>query len=207
MKLKLDQKAIKEALANPATMGLTLAFILEYEFDPGELYGTHEQDSLDPMTVIRYMEDRYQQDIPPALENRIQAILVLRTTDGFEKNPMAFTAITLALYDGYLGDVTTGVFEDLDLEEVLWGVFESACIDPQLGQFHDDVGLLILDVASQPEEPQEEDQGANVSDVLRLMDLVQSQMTQIGVPAEIQDKVMSRGQAALDGVAESVQPV
>lgn len=214
MKLSLNQAAIPELLIDTATMGLTLSFILESEFDIEDLYGSRDKDHLDPLAIIQHLEHKFRLDLPSAVENRIQAALVLRTTQGFENDVMIFTGIVLALYDGYLGDLVTGVLEDLNIEEVMWGIFEAACIDPQLGQLCPEVTALVLDAVLAPEDVEPEgDAGGydalptsdDMSDVSRRMSSLQDQLLRLGVPASIVDAVMERGQTAMSNAAQSAQ--
>lgn len=215
MKLPLKQDSIPAILADPETMGLTLSFILESEFEPDVLYGNRDHDHLDPLVVIQHLEHKFRVDLPPALENRIQSVMMLRTTQGFENDVMVFTGIVLSLYDGYLGDLVTGVLEDLNVEEVMWGIFEAACIDPQLGQLSPEVTATIMDVMLEPEDTEVDPDAVgydalpvaddDMSDVARRMSLLQEQMLRLGVPASVVDVIMERGQTAMTNAAESAQ--
>lgn len=196
--IRLDTEAIKNALDDPATLGLTLAVILESTFDPAVLYGGREHDPLDVITIFQTLEETYGADLPPALENRIQASMLLRTTAAFENDVRSFVAVALSLADGYLGDMPTGVMEDVDIGDALWAVFEAACIDPDMQPLSEPVEMHIMDIEAEPAEVDVSGEPMDdMGDVLRRMDVLRQQLLQLGVPASLIDALFERGTAAL----------
>ena len=160
--------AVKAALDDTATMALPLTIILEASFDLDDLYGSSEQDRLDPLTVLSELEERYGLRLPEAVENRIQAILLLRTTTSFENNPEAFTGVVLALTEGYLGDLVTGMMETLLARDILWGLFEVAMIDPYVKPLSPAV-LRLIEVSAADDEESEEDGVEDFQEKLEVM--------------------------------------
>lgn len=196
--IRLDSEAIKVALSDPATLGLSLTVIMESTFEPAVLYGSKEHDPLDVITIMQTLEENYGVSLPPALENRIQAIMLLRTTAAFENDLRAFVAITLSLADGYLGDMPTGVMEDVEIGDALWAVFESACIDPGMQPLSAEVETHIMELEAAPAETNDAGEAEDdMGDVMRRMDVLQQQLLALGVPASIIDTLFERGSTAL----------
>jgi hypothetical protein len=190
-KLNIDMDKAMELLASPKAFGLSLMFIVENLIDPSDLYGGGSGEALDPLTI----RDTIQSvtggvDMPEAVLNRIMAGVTLRTTPYFEQLPEVFTGICLALYDGYLGDMITGIMEEMDSDEMIWGLFEATCIYPGLEEPSAAVQKLMQSVLQTPEDNPDGDQGDAF--MPRLMAL-EEQLHELNVPTEIISAVLARG--------------
>lgn len=188
--------AVKAALDDTATMALPLTIILEASFDLDDLYGSSEQDRLDPLTVLSELEERYGLRLPEAVENRIQAILLLRTTTSFENNPEAFTGVVLALTEGYLGDLVTGMMETLLARDILWGLFEVAMIDPYVKPLSPAV-LRLIEVSAADDEESEDD---GVEDFQEKLEVMRRQLQDLKVEPDDVQRFFDHGMKAIEDV-------
>jgi len=206
--LQIDQDAASELLANPEAFGLTLSIILEATIDPIILYGLDDGEPLDSLTIFHELERRYRVSIPEAVENKIQAVMTLMVTEAFENDPTAFTAVALAFTEGYLGDLVTGILEELDSQAVLWTLFEAAAIDPHLKPLSDPVRKLIVEVMSEPDdaggvlmgeesdEPDVEPEDP-MQEFMETMQELKAQLDALQVSKQIVDQLLNRGLAAM----------
>ena len=190
--LRLNDQQIKKALEDPDTRGLVLTFIAEYVVEPELLYGP---DALDAVTLFRELETRFNTPLSEAAENRLQAMLLLRSTTGFEADPVAFTAVALALVDGQLGDLVAGGMEDISSDEALWAIFEAVCIDPHISRFEPAVTEYITELMADTTGGEDSD-----GDITEEIQELQRQLAAIGVPSNTIDTCLDRGMAALDAL-------
>lgn len=206
--LDINRDAASELLLNPEVFGLTLAVILEATFDPDVLYGLETGEPLDPLTIFHELERKYRVQLNEAVQNKVQAVLVLQTTEAYENDPLAFTGVTLALTEGYLGDLVTGTMEELDGPSVMWSLFEAAAIDPYLRPLGPDVQQLAYDSIMLPEDP-EGDDGEEVADPMQeFMDqlgLLRAQLRTLEMSQKLANQLIQRGLAALPDVDEQNQ--
>jgi hypothetical protein len=190
MPIALNTDKAAELLETPTGFGLSLMMIAESVFTPEVLYG-EDGNSLDPLTLVDTLRERLQlQAVHPTALNRIQAGITLRTSHAFEQEPLAFAGVCLALYDGYLGDLVTGEMEDLDADEATWGLFEAACIDPQLGEPSPEVVRVLMQSMSQPEDPEA---GEPDDEFTPRVQQLHQQLQDLGVPLDVIDSILERG--------------
>lgn len=192
--LQVNQDAAAELLENPETFGLVVALILDATIDHAVLIGLNDGEPLDALTVFHEMERRYSVTLPESIQNRLQAVLTLWTTEAYEVDPMAFTGITLALTEGYLGDLVTGEMEELDSQAVMWSLFEAAAIDGHLLPLEPDVQNLIVSVLEEPGEDDGEDPAA---EMLENIEELRSQLLRLDIPRSLIDDLIQRGLDAL----------
>lgn len=207
--LQINQDAASELLTNPEAFGLTLSIILEATIDPIVLYGLDDGEPLDSLTIFHELERRYRVKIPEAVENKIQAVMTLMVTEAFENDPTAFTAVALAFTEGYLGDLVTGILEELDSQAILWTLFEAAAIDPHLRPLSDPVRKMIVEVMSEPQDDTggilmgEEGDVAEVEpedpvqEFMETMQELKAQLDALQVSKQIVDQLLNRGLAAM----------
>lgn len=194
--VSLRREAVAKKLDDPETYALVLAVILEDTFGVAVLYG---DDELDPLTIYTHLEETYRVRLSESVCNRIQAVLTLNGTSAFENSPEGFTAVTLALTEGHLGDMVAGIMEEVDLDAMLWAVFEASCIDPVMGPLAEPVSRLILEAANDIGDVEEAPEGSeeDPEPVAEEMAHLARQLAEVGVPARNIDQMLNRGREAL----------
>lgn len=121
----LDHAACGELLANPDTTATALHTILLTAYGD-DLYGADGGGQIDPVLLWTLLREDFSVTVPEENENRINALMLGVGTDAFYQDLRAFRAICMALYDGDMGDLVSGMLEQVTLSEILWGVFEVA---------------------------------------------------------------------------------
>lgn len=202
--LDINPAAAAEMLANPETFGLTLSVILEATIDASILWGGETGEPLDALTVFQELERKYKVDLPEAVQNRIQAVMTLQVTEAYETDVLAFTGITLAFTEGYLGDLVTGTLEELDSQAVLWSIFEAAAIDPYLRQLSPAVTQLVYANLAAPEDVEEAEEDPMV-EFMDTLSQLQEQLRTLEMSQQLADQLIQRGLAALPDVDEQEQ--
>ena len=110
-------QACAKLIREPSTLTLPLLTILL------EAYGEYLFD-MDPVELYLDIEEDFHARLTEEGENRVQAGLMAMTTDLFYKDPLVTRSVALAMFEGDLGDMVTGVLEEIDMSEVLWAVYE-----------------------------------------------------------------------------------
>jgi hypothetical protein len=207
--LEINRDAAAELLLNPEIFGLTVAVILEATFEPAVLYGQDTGEPLDALTIFHELERKYRVQLNEAAQNKVQAVMTLHTTEAYENDPLAFTGITLALTEGYLGDLVTGTLEELDGPAVMWSLFEAAAIDPYLRQLGPDVQQLAYDALMLPEDSEDADGVEDIADPMteftEQLQLLQKQLRTLEMSQKLANQLIQRGLAALPDVDEQNQ--
>lgn len=171
-----DVRRCSELLESTETLATVLhAIVLTaygeqiYSVDPVELYATIEED--------------FNCTLPVEAENRLQALFLAITTDAFYQDVEAFESICDALHSGDIGDAVEGLFEQLTMPELLWGLYEVELNREDSEQFSAAVGALIAEV-SQREYSENGFQYAD--DGLEEMKVdLHTQLRKLGVPEEV----------------------
>lgn len=114
---KFDVQACAKLIREPDTLTLPLLAILM------EAYGEYLFE-MDPVELYLTIEEDFHARLTEEGENRVQAGLMALTSDLFYTDPLVTRSITLAMFEGDLGDMVTGVLEDVEISEVLWAVYE-----------------------------------------------------------------------------------
>lgn len=156
-KLKVDLKIAGDLFANPETSATVLhALILNAYGD--DVYGDPEEGipPMDPIELWASIDEDFRTRIHENNENKLNALVMAVSSDAFYFDPQVFVAVCMALYDGDLGDMVSGVMEDLTLPEILWGIYEVELNRDDQPEFAPSVARLIdAAIASEAEERDE----------------------------------------------------
>jgi len=185
-----DKRVAGELLEDPDTFATTLLTILLAAYGEGVM-------GWDPLEVYAAVKDDFRVVIPEENENRLNAIQLALTTGAFYSDPLAFRAIASALADGDIGDVATGVLEDLTVPEILWAVFEVGLLLENEPELSPQVEAVIQ---AEVDDEAQDDEILDPEDVLpyhevgltRMKIELMSQLQRLGVKAaelaELMDK-------------------
>lgn len=154
-------KTAAEALADPDTCATVIHLILLSAYGDA-LYGTDEQEPIDPVELYALVKEDFRVEMPEDNENRLQALLLGIATNDFFEDPEAFAAVSQALFDGDLGDLVNGIMEEPSLFEVLWATYEVALNRDDEPEFSPSVKRYIAQVAGH-EADEAEGQGQDFS--------------------------------------------
>jgi len=121
------KKQAADLLRDESTYGVVLMAILLVEYG----YSIFAKDVLE---VYQDVKEDFDAILSEEGENRLNAMLLATTTDGFYTNVDIFDAICTSLYDGDLGDLVDGLMEPTTVPEMLWAYYEVGLIydAPQL---------------------------------------------------------------------------
>jgi hypothetical protein len=86
-------------------------------------------------------------EISVSCENRVNALWLAMSGDGFYENPEIFTAVCSALFDGDIGDPLDALTDELGVEEVLWACYEISLWHGELDEFDPRVARVIARVS------------------------------------------------------------
>ncbi len=123
LSIKPDDKVIRGLLADPDTQALVLLTILLHLHGEG-VFGSKDVGQLDPAEMWADTNALTGTWIPETSENKVLALITAVEDDAFYTDEVIFTSVVNALYDGDLGDMINGIFEEPSIVEVMWGVVE-----------------------------------------------------------------------------------
>lgn len=110
----LDPKVVFRLLEDTSTFATILHIILLQRYGK-DIY------SEDPLELFLRLKDDYGVTIPEDNESKINAILLVTSTDIFYEEPEAFRAICNTLTEG---DPGIDMLDDLTVAELFWGTYE-----------------------------------------------------------------------------------
>lgn len=122
--LRLDRALCAELLESPDTFGSVILAIAELTFGTEVVWGSEVEEPVDPLTLIRLLEDKFGIRLPEQSENKMNALLTCVLTNAFAENPDAFRMSAMALADGDTGDVSDTLLDNPTLDEIQWAEFE-----------------------------------------------------------------------------------
>jgi len=137
-------------------------------------------DAMDPSEMWAEFNSQYGTWVTEEGENRLNAIIAGLQGGAFWRDLTTFMSVTTALFDGDLGDLVTGGFEDLNATEIMWSVLEM-----ELAWDSDDTPEFSLDVREYIEDAlreEQEDQVENSKAVEKNYLFALRQMQNLGVP-------------------------
>lgn len=117
-------------LASDTTFAFTLMTILLAYYDQ-EVF-----DEEEPEALFSRIEDDFNIKLSEEVENRINAALLVMTSDLAYTQVAAFKSVALALADGNIGSIPQGGDEELNAAEILWAVTEIGLLN---GESFDEV--------------------------------------------------------------------
>jgi len=178
--VKLDEGEIRLALGDADTPGLLLFTIVLWTFGPA-VFGDAENEvgPMDPSEMWAGLNERYGTWVTEEGENKLNAILAGITGGMFWTDSEVFRAVSTSLYDGDLGDMVSGEFEDLTALEIMWAMLEMELVwDGDAPEFSWRVQAVIDEVLSQ----EQDDQSVNLEAVDEAYKDMLDQLLQLGVP-------------------------
>jgi len=119
-----DLKSVyAQLLDDDGTQALVILTILLRLFGDA-VFGSDDTPQLDPAELWADVNEAVGVWMPEENENKTLALITALESDAFYSDPVVFSSVVNALYDGDLGDMINGVFEVPTLTEVMWGVTE-----------------------------------------------------------------------------------
>lgn len=123
MSFPFDKDAASQLLSDDETFAFTLMTILL------AAYGEEVFEENEMAVIFANLEEDFSCKLSEETENKINAAITVMTTDLFYTNPNVFTATTLAFTDGDIGDIPTGVMEEINVPAALWTIFEVSLLN------------------------------------------------------------------------------
>lgn len=142
----IDTQVARELLIDPDTTGtelLCIAADLFREPDGGNSLFDEYGEPVDPTVIWTALNEHYDVWVSEEGENRLNAVILALTGDGFYTEPEIFMSVCNALYDGDIGDPLEMAMNDIGIEEVLWGIFEVEMLRDGPGEFSPAVRAMI----------------------------------------------------------------
>lgn len=142
-----DIKISGDLLANPNTAATVLHMIVLQAYGDA-LYGDGDTDPMDPVELWLAIQEDFRTRVPEENENRLNALMLAMSTDAFYEDPVVFRSVCMSLAEGDLGDQVEGFMEELELSEMLWGVYEVELNRDDRMEFEPDVEEIIDEAIS-----------------------------------------------------------
>lgn len=122
---QLDFGKCRVALGDPDTPGMVLLTIVLWAFRE-RVFGDPEQgvEPMDPAEMWAEVNELFDTWVTEEGENKLNALMIALTTPGFYNDVETFCAVSNALFDGDLGDMVGGVFEEPSVIEMMWATLE-----------------------------------------------------------------------------------
>lgn len=130
LKFKPKRSIAAKMLASDTTFAFTLMTILLAYYDQ-EVF-----DEEEPEALFSRIEDDFNIRLSEEVENRINAALLVMTSDLAYTQVAAFKSVALALADGNIGSIPQGGDEELNAAEILWAITEIGLLN---GESFDEV--------------------------------------------------------------------
>lgn len=98
----------------------------------------------DPLLLFRELEEYTGlPELSTDVENRVNALLLLLTHDGFYEDPVSFIAVTNTINNG---DPDVDEWEIPSMEDVVWAITEVAYLDESPPEFSTEVSQVIAEI-------------------------------------------------------------
>jgi len=182
--VELDKGAIRVALGDSDTPGIVLFTIALWTFGDAVMGNPEEGvEQMDPSEMWAEFNSQYGTWVTEEGENRLNAIITGLQGGMFWTDLDTFMAVTTALFDGDLGDLIGGGFEDLNAIEIMWAILEMelAWDSEDTPEFSFRVREYIEDALRNEQEDQVENSKAVEKNYLFAL----RQMQNLGVPNSI----------------------
>ena len=179
---QLDFGKCRAALGDPDTPGLVLLTIVLWAFR-ARVFGDPEQDiePMDPSELWAEVNELFDTWIPEEGENKLNALMLELTTPGFYNDVEIFCAVANALFDGDLGDMVDGVFEEPSVIEMMW-----ATLEVELARDDNDeappFSVKVKDFIAKKMREEQEDHSEHAAAVNEVFVDMMDQLRDIGVP-------------------------
>lgn len=130
LKFKPKRSIAAKMLTSDTTFAFTLMTILLAYYDQ-EVF-----DEEEPEALFARIEDDFNIKLSEEVENRINAALLVMTSDLAYTQVAAFKSVALALANGNIGSIPQGGDEELNAAEILWAITEIGLLN---GESFDEV--------------------------------------------------------------------
>lgn len=122
---RLDKNKCRPVLADPDTPGFVLLTIALSTFG-ARVFGDEDAgiEAMDPAEMWAEFNETYGTWVSEEGENKLNALITALSSMDFYKDLTTFMAVSNALYDGDLGDMINGVFEEPSVIEMMWATLE-----------------------------------------------------------------------------------
>ena len=191
---KFDWKDCRALLESPDTHGSVVLSILLAAYNKDMLtllseYGGAPDEDIDIVDIYLMIEEDFRVVMPVELENKLNAIMTALASDTFYQDVVVFRSVCTALYDGDLGDMISGVFEELTVPEILWAVYEVGLVRDDESEFSPKVQAEIDEIIAEEAESNDElDSESVVPYYVRFLGEMKQSMVeqyqQLGVPRD-----------------------
>jgi hypothetical protein len=180
--VKLDEGKVRIALGDEDTAALVLLTIALNAFGD-ELFGDPEKSlpGMDPAEIWAGLHEMYGTWVTESGENRLNAIMLGLEDGGFWRDRQVFVAVATALFDGDLGDLINGGFEDLTTTEIVWAMLEMelAHDDPDGAP---DMSLHVQDYVTEALRKESEEQDNMLVEIAHTFKSMMEQLRGLGIP-------------------------
>lgn len=121
----LDIGKCRVALGDPDTPGFVLLTIALWTFKD-RVFGDEEADveQMDPAEMWAEFNEVFGTWVTEEGENKLNALITALSSPAFYTEVETFMAVANALFDGDLGDLVDGVFEEPSVIEIMWATLE-----------------------------------------------------------------------------------
>jgi hypothetical protein len=180
--IQIDIGKARVALGDPDTYAFVLLTIAMWAFGD-EVLGDPEEgiEPMDPSELWAGLNETFGTWVTEEGENKLNALMLALQGDLFYRDIEVFSAVSQALFDGDLGDLVNGTFDDLSTVEIMWATLEvELAREDEDGppQFSDAITDMINRLLLTEQENHDEDIGMVRSEYYKLLD----QLRAIGVP-------------------------
>lgn len=180
--LPLDVGKARVALGDPDTPAFVLLTIAMWAFGDEVLGDPAEGvEAMDPAELWAGLNEVFGTWVTEEGENKLNALLLALQGDLFYRDVEVFQAVCQALFDGDLGDLINGVFDELTAVEIMWAVLEVELArqdEDGPPEFSSGITDLINQVLLIEQEDHDEDTGMVKQEYYKMLD----QLKEIGVP-------------------------
>lgn len=180
--IQIDIGKARVALGDPDTCAFVLLTIAMWAFGD-EVLGDPETgvEPMDPSELWAGLNETFGTWVTDEGENKLNALMLALQGDLFYRDIEVFSAVSQALFDGDLGDLINGTFDDLSTVEIMWATLEvELAREDEDGppQFSDAITDMINRLLLMEQENHDEDVGLVRAEYYKLLD----QLREIGVP-------------------------
>lgn len=180
--IQLNVGKARVALADPDTPAFVLLTIAMWAFGD-EVLGDPATgvEAMDPAELWAGLNEQFGAWVSEEGENKLNALMLALQGDLFYRDTEVFQSVCQALFDGDLGDLINGVFDELSAVEIMWAVLEvELARDEEQGppEFSYGITSMINSVLAAEQEDHESDVAMVRSEYYRMLDLLRD----IGAP-------------------------
>ncbi len=178
----------REMIGDSETPATVLHVILLKKYGEEAIYGSDEQDAIDPVVLWGAVEEDFRISVPVEVENKLNAMMTACSTPYFFHDKQVFASICVALQTGDLGDAVNGEFEQPSTYEMLCSIQE---VDLNDGDrevlFSPDIRNLIAWILDNENVDTSEEYADYEEDVNAYLTKIVQMLQAIGAPPNLVD--------------------